>query len=192
MKYIFGIQGGKGSFNEEALAYFVAEHTISEYEVKYLYTTENVLSALERNEITHGLFAVHNSAGGIVHESMIAMGKYRFALYEEFFIEITHHLMKRRDVDIQEINTIMSHPQVLKQCSQNLQKFYPSMELVTGQGDMIDNGKIAQALAQGNIPKNYAILMSKINAEIHGFDVIKSDLQDLERNLTSFAMVTNL
>lgn len=189
MKYIFGIQGGKGSFNEEALADYVKRHNLSDFKVKYLYTSENVLRSLNTKSINRGLFAIYNSAGGVVDESVIAMGKYNFKLTEDFAIEITHHLMKRKDVDIDEITSIMAHPQVFRQCAKSLSQKYPHLKQVTGSGDMIDNGRIALALFNKEIPANTAILMSKINSQIYDFDIVESNLQDLKKNMTSFLMV---
>src|SRR3989344_1388315 len=76
-KVIFGIQGGVGSFNEEALLDYVTRHKIKNYEIKYLYTSEKVLRNLHEGNIDYGQFAIHNSIGGLVKESAYALSKYK-------------------------------------------------------------------------------------------------------------------
>jgi len=186
---VFGIQGGKGSFNEEALNVYVQNHHIGKFQVKYLYTTEKVLKNLHEGTVDYGLFAIQNATGGVVQESTYAMAKYRFAIVEEFSIHIRHFLMKRKDVSVANITTVMAHDQVFKQCKQTLQKKYPQYTLKVGSGDYIDTAKAAEGLARGKIEKNTAILGPKILARIYDFDSIEENLQDSKNNLTTFFMV---
>lgn len=189
-KVVFGIQGGKGSFNESALQDYIKRHNINDYEIKYLFTTEKVLAALENDEIDFGQFATHNSIGGIVNETIQAIAKYRFVIVEDFAIKISHNLMKRKDVDIKEIGTIMAHDQVLKQCQENLKFRYPYLKLTTGQGDYIDTATAAEAVSNGNLPKDLFILGNPIIADLFDFETVDRDLQDSNNNWTSFLMVS--
>lgn len=188
-KHIYGIQGGKGSFNEQAVLDYLYRNQISDYEIKYLYTSERVLKELTEGLVNYGQFAVHNSAGGMVLESLHAMAKYSFEIVELFGIEITHHLMKRKDVEVSNIKTIMAHPQVLAQCKNNLLKKYPNLNLISGEGDLIDTAKAAEALSKNEVDKNTYILGPRILSEIYDFEVVDSNLQDLEKNITSFLLV---
>src|SRR5207247_568229 len=45
-----GIQGGKGSFNEEAITYYVKRNGIDKYKIEYLHTSKNVLRALHEGD----------------------------------------------------------------------------------------------------------------------------------------------
>jgi len=186
---VFGIQGGKGSFNEEALRIYVKNHSVKKYQVKYLFTTEKVLKSLHEGAIDYGLFAIQNAVGGVVQESAYAMAKYRFAIQEEFSIRICHYLMKRKDVNFSNIKTIMAHDQVFKQCRTSLKKKYPDHIQKTGEYDYIDTAKAAQGLAVGKLPINTAILGPRILADIYNFDIIDENLQDSADNLTTFFMV---
>lgn len=186
---VFGIQGGKGSFNEQALAAYVEKHAIKRYLVKYLFTTEKVLSELRKGSIDFGQFAIENSIGGLVTESIQAMAKYKFTIVEEFSIRIAHFLMKRKNIDERTIKTIMAHPQVLKQCKSTLAKKYPTYELKSGKGKLIDTAEAAHALSDGKLDPTIAILGPRILSDIYNFDVIAENLQDDKTNNTSFLMV---
>lgn len=190
-KTIYGIQGGIGSFNEQALNYFLEKNKIDKdsTEIKYLYTTENVLKALDRGNIDYGQFAMHNSVGRIVTESVRAIASYRFKIVEEFGIKIQHYLMKHKDSKLEEIDTIMTHPQVLKQCKSTLEKKYPNLTKISGEGDLIDHAMVAKAIADKQLGKNIVIMGPKILSEIYDLDIIEGNLQDDKENFTSFLMV---
>lgn len=185
----FGIQGGKGSFNEEAINAYVLRSGVTDYHLKYLYTTQNVLAALHAGDIDIGQFAIHNSVGGIVDESINAMATYKFTITEEFAIKISHALMIRHDVVFSDITTVMTHPQVLAQCKRTLPKKYPHLNLTSGNGELIDSANVAKQLAAGKLPKNIAVMGSKVLAELYGLTIVEDNLQDAQENDTSFLLV---
>ncbi|MBN2015692.1 hypothetical protein JW766_02570 [Candidatus Dojkabacteria bacterium] len=188
-KVLYGIQGGRGSFNEQAIMTYIERHKIRDYEVKYLYTSERVLRHLKERKIDYGLFAIHNSVGGIVHESINAMGRYKFKVAGEISIIISHYLMKRKGVELAEIDTIMTHPQVLAQCKSTLAKRYPNLKKVSGKGDLIDHAMVAKKMSAKKLPRNIAVMGSKILSDIYDLDVIAGNLQDNKKNYTTFLLV---
>lgn len=187
-----GIQGGKGSFNEEALLYYLKKEGISKFKIKYLYTSENVLKALHEGSIDRGQVAIHNSVGGIVGESIEAMAKYKFKITEEFAIKISHALMIRKDAKFSEITTIMTHPQVLAQCKSTLAKKYPGLKQISGEKDLIDHAVVAKHLSEDKLPKNIATMGSKILADFYSLQIIEDNLQDAKENYTSFMQVARI
>jgi len=184
-----GIQGGKGSFNEEALQYRIQKQGLENLTVQYLHTTENVLRELCEGRIDAGQFAIHNSTGGVVEESINAMGEWKFKIVEQYAIPIQHTLMSHPDASIDDIDTIMTHPQVLKQCRENLMRRYKTLNLTSGTGNLIDHAVVAEHLHAGKLPINIATMGSRVLAEVYGLKIIDEDLQDLKNNLTSFLWV---
>ncbi len=185
-----GIQGGKGSFNEEALLYWLHRSGISDYKIEYLYTTEKVLAALHAGNIDRGQFAIHNSVGGIVEESVEAMAQYKFKIVEEFAIKIAHALMIRNDAEYSEITEVMAHPQVFAQCKNTLPQKYPHLKLTSGEGELIDHANVAKHLAAHKLPKHVATMGSKVLAELYDLKIIEDNLQDARENYTSFLLVS--
>ncbi len=185
-----GIQGGRGSFNEKAIHVYINKSKIADYKIKYLYTSEKVLKALNNSKIDIGQFAIQNSIGGIVNESIQAMSKYTFKIVDQFAIEIAHALMIRQDSDISEIDTIMTHPQVLSQCKNNLDEKYPFLNKISGEGDLVDHSNVAKHLSKNMLPKNIATMGSNILTEIYGLKIIEDNLQDRKDNLATFLIVT--
>ena len=186
---IIGIQGGKGSFNEEAILYYLKENNSGNYKIKYLHTTKKVLKSLHEGTIDQGLFAIHNSIGGIVMESIEAMAEYKFSITREFAIIISHALLIRKDAKLSDITTIITHPQVLAQCKNTLKEKYPNLKQTSGEGKMIDHALVAKILSEGKLPKHTATMGSKILAKIYDLKIVEDNLEDLQKNYTSFLLV---
>ena len=186
---IYGIQGGRGSFNEEAANQYIQRAKIKRYKIKHLYTSAEVLRALHAGEIDRGQFAIYNSIGGMVEESIQAMAKYKFKIIDQFAIKISHALMIRDDADLTEITTIMTHPQVLAQCKQTLAQKYPELKQASGKGKLIDHAMVAKNLAEKKLAEHIATMGSKILAKLYDLKVVEDNLQDLKENYTSFLVV---
>jgi hypothetical protein len=188
-RLVIGIQGGKGSFNESAALSYLEKNNIKNYELVYLYTTEAVLQNLHSGEIDRGQFAIHNSLGGMVEESIKAICKYNFDIIEEYKILIRHSLMIRTDQKFEADQTVMAHPEVFRQCTETISKNYPKLKLLSGEGDLIDTARAAEFVATGKLPVNYAILGNPQIAKLYGLNIVAENLQDKENNLTTFLLV---
>jgi prephenate dehydrogenase len=187
-----GIQGGLGSFNEEAIQYYLKRNNVQKYKIVYLHTSDNVLRELNEGSIDQGLFAIHNSLGGVVAESIESMAKFKFAIVEEFAIKISHTLMIRKDAALKDITTIMTHPQVLAQCKENLSQKYPLLQKISGEDELIDHALVAKELSEKKLPKHIATMGSKVLAELYDLQIIEENLQDLQENYTSFLLVKRI
>lgn len=185
-----GIQGGRGSFNEEAIRYWLKRSGITKYRIRYLYTSKRVLSALHEGKIDRGQFAIHNSVGGIVEESITAMSDYTYKIIEEFAIKISHALMMRDDAKYEQLTTIMAHPQVFAQCRKTLPIKYPQLNITSGKGDLIDHANVARKLGAHKLPKHIGVMGSKVLAEMYNLTIIEDNLQDANENFTSFLVVS--
>lgn len=186
MKIKIGIQGGKGSFNEEACRFYCSNNHITEFEIVYLYTSDRVLQALEAREIEFGIVAIENSLGGLVWETINALSEFNCKILSNFQIVINHALLCVPRVTMQEIDTIMSHPQALAQTKGTLARAYKNKKLVSGEGTLVDQATAAQALSRGELPRSTAVIASRVCAELFGLDVLAEGLQDMAENLTTF------
>ena len=186
---IYGIQGGRGSFNDEAIHKYLAEHNNDDYKIEYLMTTKKVLDRLDENEIDFGIFAVSNSRGGIVEETKEELGKHKFDVVEIVNIPIRHCVLSLAPIKKGEIKRIMAHPQVFKQCESSLKRHYSGIPLESGRGQAIDNAKIAELLSRGKLPHGTVVMGSRHLADIYDLHIIDEDLQDDPHNTTNFIIV---
>jgi prephenate dehydratase len=97
--------------------------------------------------------------------------------------------MKLPNVSKKSIDTIMAHPQVLKQCKNNLGKKYTNLHQKSGTSNLIDTAAAAQALNEGKLPASTAILGPKVLSNLYNLEIIDSNLQDDPNNVTSFLIV---
>jgi chorismate mutase/prephenate dehydratase len=188
---IIGIQGGQGSFNEAAILKYLRTNQINQYQLKYLHTSHKVLAAVSQQQTDYGLFASCNSLGGLVAESIQAMDQFKFKIEAQIDLKIRHYLMKRKQDDLDQIQWVMSHPQVLKQCQQTLEQSYPSLKPTTSQGDAIDTAYAAELLATSKLKQPTAVLGPKSLAQIYNLEIIDQDLQDRTDNYTTFLLVSS-
>ena len=183
------IQGGPGSFNEEAARWYAQGHRIPKYDLVYSYTTEGVLRTVLSGEAERGVFAIQNSIGGMVQESIYSMAEHMFEIVDQFEIIVDHCLLVRPGLKLDDISTIMSHPQALAQCQDTLKYSYNDKEQMSGDGEWIDQATAAKALAEGDLPASTAVLASKVNADLYGLEIVDRALQDRPDNYTTFLFV---
>lgn len=188
------IQWGKWSFNHIAIGDFIAKNPDffagKNTEIIFLYTTENVLESLNNGKIDFGQFAIANSIGGLVYETMTTLGAYKWQFLQNYSISVKHSLFLHKDAKIEEIDTIMAHEQAIRQCEKNLQKNFPWKKYLGGTGDLTDNASIAEAISLGRLGKNVACLGNEILGKMYDLKLFAENLQDREDNETTFVLVS--
>ena len=189
LRKIVGIQGGAGSFNEQAALVHLKGVGVADFELCYLHTTEKVIQRLEQGKINYGQFAIHNTLGGDVEESKRAIDGYKLDIVARYQFKIGHVLMIASDAQLADIDTIMTHPQVIIQCQRNLQKKFPHLKLISGEGELIDPAMVAEFLAAGKLSKNIGVASSAAIAKINGLKIVAENLQDADDNYTTFLLV---
>jgi len=185
-KLIIGVSGDKGSFSEEAAEYYCYKNAISDYEIKYLISVENVLTALDNGEITLGIFPIENSNGGIVIEAVYAMAKHNFNIEKMFEIDIRHNLIVKPGTKREDIKKIASHDQALKQCKMYLKRMWPSAEIIAWE----DTAKAVKDLAEGKLTPDTGTIAAKGAAKLYNMEIMEEGIQDLKFNFTTFLAVT--
>lgn len=187
---VIGVQGGQGSFSEAACRHYCVTHDIVDFRVEYLYTSENVLSALHQGLIDRGIFVIQNAKGGVVMESVHALSRFTCEIIDTFDIVIDHCILHRPDVRFEQVERLMSHPHALAQCAGTLREKYPHLERVSGEGDQVDQALCARLLSEGKLPKTTAVLASASCADLYGLVIHDRGLQDLgAENPTTFMFV---
>jgi prephenate dehydratase len=181
-----GIQGGRGSFSEEAAMDFCERHGIEAYEFEYLFTSENVLQAVETSRTKYGIMAMENAQGGVVIETVIALAEHRCQIAEMFHIDVRQCLLGRSGVHPGDVTEIHSHPQALRQCREYLADHFWTRPLI----EEDDTAHAAERLAAGKLPTTAAVIGSQHCANLYGLEVLKANIQDLKNNLTLFLGVT--
>ena len=177
-----GIQGGKGSFSEEAAQTFAGNHGIDNHEILYLISSKAVLKDVESGKVNFGILAMENAQGGVVIESVEAMAEYRCRIFEMFHISVSQNLLANEDIYIGDITEIHSHQQALRQCKDYLAEHFWTRPLIEAD----DTAEAARRLSQGKLPNTTGVVGSKYCAELYGLNILEEDIHDLKHNLTLF------
>ncbi len=189
-KIIIGIQGGVGSFNEEACRSYCEKNNILKYDIRYLYTTVGVLKALHNKKIDRGMFAIENTLGGTVMETINALSRYNCKILDQHWVNISHTLYAQEGATIKSVKAIMSHPQVFAQCRKTLLRKYKDKKLIVGEGKLVDQSTAARALAEGKLPKSTAVLAPPMCREHYpNLTILDKGLRDKKDNHTLFLFV---
>lgn len=179
---IIGIQGGKGSFSEDAANIFTKNHGLEKVEIKYLISSEAVLSAVESEVTDYGIFAMENAQGGVVIESVKALAKYRCKIMEMFHISVDQNLLGLPGINIGDISEIHSHQQALRQCKDYLSEHFWTRPLI----EEDDTAEAARRLSEGKLANTAVVIANKKCAQLYNLEIVEENIHDLKNNLTLF------
>ena len=183
-----GIQGGKGSFSEQAAHEFAKNHGVESAEIVYQISSEHVLEGVENGETNYGIFAMENAQGGVVIESVEALAKFRCEIIEMFHIPITQNLLGLAGTHVGDVTEIHSHQQALRQCKDYLSEHFWTRPLIEDD----DTAEAARRLSEGKLPKTAGVIANKACADLYGLEILQESIHDLKHNLTLFLGVKKL
>ena len=183
-----GIQGGKGSFSEQAAHEFAKNHGLESAEIVYQISSEHVLEGVENGETNYGIFAMENAQGGVVIESVEALAKFRCEIIEMFHIPITQNLLGLAGTHVDDVTEIHSHQQALRQCKDYLSEHFWTRPLIEDD----DTAEAARRLSEGKLPKTAGVIANKACADLYGLEILQESIHDLKHNLTLFLGVKKL
>lgn len=183
-----GIQGNKGSFSEVAAIEFIQRKVIQDFEIVYLISSEPVLQAVEEGDVDYGIIAIENKQGGVVIESVNALAHHRCDIVEMFPIMVKQNLLALPNVRLDQIKSIHSHQQALRQCRNYLADHFWSCPLI----EENDTADAARRLSTGELSNTSAVIANKACAELYNLTILAEDIHDLKNNLTLFLGVNKL
>jgi prephenate dehydratase/chorismate mutase len=144
---------------------------------------DGVLEGVKTGLYDYGIVAVENSLGGIVgevNELIVNSDLYVVGAVE---LPIYLCLLVLPGTDHRDIRTVYSQSQALAQCRNFLSR--NNLEPV----HYYDAAGAAKMLAE-ETPKASAVIASKMAAEIYNLEIIKEGIDDFERNMTRFVVLS--
>lgn len=142
-----------------------------------------VFDGVKSGVYDYGIVPVENTLGGAVgpvNQLLISTD-----LNVVGAVELPVHLclLALPGTDHREIRTVYSHPQALAQCRHFLTR--NKLEPV----NYYDTAGAAKMLVE-KASKASAAIASKLSAKLYNLEIIKEDIQDLERNMTRFLVLS--
>lgn len=176
-----GYLGPQGTFSEVAAKKHTAKSMV---EMTCYDSFPAIVSAVEKGEINEAVVPLENSTEGAVNQIMDLIAQSPAIKFcGEVIIDIRHSLLARPEVQKSQIRKVLSHPQVLAQCREYLNRELPHV-------DMEETGSSARAagiVAQSQ--ECWAAVGTELAAEKYGLAVLAADIQDSAENATRFIVL---
>lgn len=180
---IISFQGEEGAYSQLASLDFYnkTNKTITTRSCK---SFEDALKSVAEKEADYVMIPIENSIAGQVHSAYDAIIKYNLNIYYEVILKIEHCLMIHPQANLEKIKLVLSHPQALAQCKENIKKIK-----LTSQS-FFNTAGAAKYISNNNI-LHKAVIASKLAAKHYSLKIIKEGFQDQSFNYTRFLLLGN-
>lgn len=185
---VVAVQGAQGSHSERAAKKYVHRHALTQVNFEYVMNSYSVVEHVKRGAATLGIMALHNSWGGLVDETMLALKGDHFQIVDTLQLAVKHQLMVLPDVPPESISRIVSHPQALAQCRLYLSTHWPECILEEAE----DTAIAAAHLREGHYDKQTAVISAASCAELFDLSIVAENIQDTNCNDTTFIVTKKL
>jgi prephenate dehydratase len=175
-----GYLGPEGTFSEEALLSSAAPDSIQPLPLATIY---DVIVALRRGEVEWSIAPIENSLDGSISVTLdlLADEAGDLRIVGETLLTIRHSLIAGQLVTLDEIDTVLTHPQVPGQCAGLLRgelahaRVLPASSTAEAVREVVEHGQ-----------PGWAALGTKLAASIYGGTLVRENVQDRNDNETRF------
>mgnify|MGYP001479017962 CR=1 FL=1 len=174
-----GIQGIKGSYHDQvAKEYFGDAVEINEF-----LSFDELADSVFIGSSDFGIMAIENSIAGSIIPNYALIDNLNLNIVGECFVNINHQLMALPGVDLNDIETVSSHPMALLQCKKFFKDF-PKISLIEAR----DTAGEAKRISENKI-KNVGAIASVEASKLYELNIIHKNIQTIEKNETRFVYV---
>ncbi|MBO6574847.1 MAG: prephenate dehydratase [Rhodothermales bacterium] len=140
-----------------------------------------VFEALEGEAVHAAVVPIENSLHGSVHANYDLLRDHDVHIRAEWQLRIRHHLLGIPGTTVDQVRTVLSHPQALGQCRDFLKRELPHAEAVPA----YDTAGAAKRVAQDAQPAQAAVA-SESAAREYGLTTLASGIESNPNNYTRF------
>jgi prephenate dehydratase len=179
-----GYLGPEGTFSEEALLSSTHPGALEPVPFAGIYET---VAALAAGELDWALVPIENSLDGSITVTLDLLADHagEIEIVGETSLPVSHSLIAAEPIELAEINTVISHPQVPGQCSRFLRTELAHAEILTARSTAEAVRSVTSA-GEGDGRRGRAALGTLLAAEIYGGAVIREGVEDRADNETRF------
>jgi|TARA_B100000959_G_scaffold78924_1_gene83752 prephenate dehydratase len=144
-----------------------------------------VAKSVEEGESYQGVVPIENSIeGGVTFTLDLLIHDSTLSICGEVIVPINHYLMAQKEIDLENITTVFSHPQSLGQCRQFLLNNIPQATLMAS----LSNAKAVEEMLDST--PNSAAISSERSANLYGAVVLQKNVEDNPNNETRFVILS--
>jgi prephenate dehydratase len=176
-----GYLGPEGTFTEEALLASAAPASVEPVALATIY---EAIQALREGNVEFSLVPLENSLDGSISVTLdlLADEQGGLTIAGEALLSVRHSLIAPAPVELGQIDTVLTHPQVPGQCQRLLRGELAHAKVLAASS----TAEAVRMVVAGGRP-NEAALGTLLAAEIHGGTVLREGVQDRDDNQTRFA-----
>jgi len=179
-----GYLGPEGTFSQEALVGALAARAGDhpQAELVALPTIFDTVMAVHSGAVERALVPIENSLEGSVNATLdaLAMETEDVAIVGELIEPIRHCLIARHELELSQIETVVSHPQATAQCARFLRTRLPQAHVLAGASTAEAVRMVAEREGA------WAALGNHLAAERYGCQVLRAGVEDVADNETRF------
>jgi prephenate dehydratase len=174
-----GYFGPEGTFTHEAL---IAGGSGAEIEAVPLPTIYDTVMAVHSGHVERALVPIENSLEGSVNATLdaLAMETEDVGIVGEVVHPIRHCLIARTELELEQIEVVVSHPQASAQCARFIRTRLPGAQVLAGSS----TAEAVRQVAAHDGP--WAALGNRVAAERYGCHVLRAGVEDVPDNETRF------
>lgn len=174
--------GPKGSYSHSAARRYASTHLDEMIELSCS-TFKEIFEQVENGAVDYGILPIENSSSGSINEVYDLLQKTNLHIIGELSLPIDHCVLAIQNSQLEQIDTIYSHPQPFQQCSNFLEN-YPHWKII-----YCDSTSSAmETVAKLNQP-NVAAMGNKDGGELYGLQVLEHNFANQKENITRFIVL---
>ncbi len=176
---IFSFQGVHGAYSELA-----GKNIYPDSKSIPCKTFEEMFESVRNKKANIAIVPIENSRSGRVGDTQRLIPESQLKIVGEYFLEVNHCLMGVPGSTLKDIKRIYSHEQGIAQCRKKIINNKKDMVIVA------DTAGAAKMISETN-SKEDAAIASNLAAKIYNLDILESNFQDFENNVTRFLIMSN-
>jgi len=176
---IFSFQGVHGAYSELA-----GKNIYPDSKSIPCKTFEEMFESVLDKKANIAIVPIENSRSGRVGDTQRLIPESQLKIVGEYFLEVNHCLMGVPGSTLKDIKRIYSHEQGIAQCRKKIINNKKDMVIVA------DTAGAAKMISETN-SKEDAAIASNLAAKIYNLDILESNFQDFENNVTRFLIMSN-
>ena len=175
-----GYLGPAGTFSEEALLGSAVEDAVEPVAMTSIYDT---VMALRGGEVSWAVVPIENSLEGSINVTLDLLVEEagEVEIVGEALLRVSHSLIAATAVSLEEIDTVITHPQVPGQCTVFLRNELARARVVPAASTA---EAVRAVVAAGR--RDQAALGTPLAAGIYGATIIREGVEDRDDNETRF------
>jgi prephenate dehydratase len=175
-----GYLGPQGTFSEEALLLSARAGSVQPVALASIYET---VTAVSRGEVRWAIVPIENSLEGSISLTLdlLAGEAQDVKIVAEAVLPVSHNLIAAEALELEQIDTVLTHPQVPGQCTRLLRGELAHARVVAA-------GSTAEAVrtVMAERRPGLAALGTRLAASIYGATVVRREVEDRPDNETRF------